>query len=226
LYGSVREREAIRAMRRLGVPRAQVRLLGFPDEGLCALASAYRAGPAFESPYTKRESPPGSEQVVSGTMYRGEDVIRELARLIEEFRPALVVVPHAGDQHPDHCATHLLVHEALAAARERDHRSPRVLHYVVHFPNWPSVDDPGTDIEPPPGELSRDWSWTTLPLSQPDRAAKRTALDAFRSQMLAMPDFLTSFARANELFIEGEPPLPIPCWCSGENIAVTSRAVH
>jgi LmbE family N-acetylglucosaminyl deacetylase len=225
-YGSVREREAIRAMRQLGIHRAQLRLLGFPDEGLCALASTYRTGPAFESPYTKRESPPDAEQVVHGTMYRGDDVIRELARLIEDFRPTLVVVPGSADEHPDHCATHLLVHQALTDAVDAGVRPPRVLHYVIHYPQWLSGDVAAAGREPPADHAINAWQWRTLVLKPFEQTAKQQALDAFRSQMLVMPDFLKSFARANELFIEDEPPLPIPCWCSGANIAGATRVVH
>lgn len=115
-YGSRREREGIRAMGQLGVHRSQIRLLGFPDEGLCVLASLDRAGTPFESPYTRRDAPPESEQIVRGTTYRGDDLVLELTHLIEAFRPTLVVLPDPGDEHPDHGATHLLVHRAVADA--------------------------------------------------------------------------------------------------------------
>jgi len=222
-YGSVREREAVRAMRRLGVDRARIRLLGFPDDGLCNLTSTHRTGPAFESPYTKRESPPGPEQIVRGTMYRGDDLIRELTETIEEFRPALVVVPHSGDQHPDHCATHLLVHQAVDAAVARGLRPPRVLHYLVHFPNWPT---PVAGTPLPDEGIARGWAWTSLALTPDERMQKQSALGEFRSQELVMQEFLSSFAGASELFIDGEPPLPIPCWCSGENITTANRTIH
>src|SRR4051794_6206708 len=38
-YGSRREREVLHAMRQLGIARSRIRLLGFPDEGLCELAN-------------------------------------------------------------------------------------------------------------------------------------------------------------------------------------------
>jgi LmbE family N-acetylglucosaminyl deacetylase len=226
-YGSLREREATRAMRRLGVPRSQLRFLGFPDEGLCVLASADRAAQTtFESPYTKRESPPNSEQVVPGTEYRRDDLIRELTYLIEEFRPTVVVIPHPGDLHPDHCATHLLVHQALADALGAGLRPPRVLHYILHYPQWPSGEQPDATLEPPLGVRPDTWSWRTLMLTSAERAAKGRALDAYRSQMLIMADFLRSFERPNELFIEGEPAQPIPCWCGGANIVAPATGAQ
>jgi LmbE family N-acetylglucosaminyl deacetylase len=225
-YGSLREREAIRAMRQLGVPRPQIRLLGFPDEGLCMLAPGQRPNTTFESPYTERESPPISEQIVPGTMYRGNDLVREITGLIEQFRPSLVVLPHPGDEHPDHCATHLLVHQALAEAVEAGLRPPHVLHYIIHYPQWPSTEQPDGRLEPPLSVRTEEWGWRTLPLTSAERTVKGLALDAFRSQRLVMPDFLRAFERPNELFIEGEPSQPIPCWCGGENIAASISGVQ
>src|SRR5262245_42602217 len=40
-YGSLRERETIAATAALGIDRAHVWFLGFPDEGMCPLASEY-----------------------------------------------------------------------------------------------------------------------------------------------------------------------------------------
>jgi LmbE family N-acetylglucosaminyl deacetylase len=218
-YGSLREREAIRALRQLGVHRSQIRLLGFPDEGLCRLESGDRTAPAFLSPYTERASPPASEQIVPGTMYRRDDLLRELTRLIHDLRPTLVVLPHAGDEHPDHCATHLLVHEAISDAVADGLRMPRVLHYVLHYPGWPASSRSDAPLEPPGGR-AQEWRWLTLPLTPAEQTIKQRALNAYRSQTLVMLDFFTSFERSNELFIEEDPLAPFPCWCAGNNIAV------
>ena len=219
-YGVLREHEAVRAMGRLGVHRAQLRLLGFPDEGLCLLASTDRLAPVFTSPYTQRESPPIAEQVVPGTMYRGDDVRRELTRLLQEFRPTLLVLPHAGDDHPDHCSTHLLVHQALTAAIAAGLRPPRVLHYVLHLRKWPANEAPGAMLEPPVSGAGSTWDWLTLALTAEEQARKHRALSAFRSQILVMQDFFAAFDRPNELFIDKEPSPVSPCWCSGDNIAM------
>ncbi|MGH9143557.1 MAG: PIG-L deacetylase family protein [Vicinamibacterales bacterium] len=218
-YGSVREREAIRALRRLGIHRSRIRLLGFPDEGLCLLGGADLP---FTSPYTRRESPPASEQIIPGATYRQEDLVRELARLIEAFRPTLIVLPHAGDEHPDHCATHLLVHRALSEALDAGVRQPRLLHYVLHYPTWPAQPGDDKPQSPPIGGHADEWQWRSLALTAAERAGKGRALDAYRSQMLVMADFLASFRRSNELFIEGEPASALPCWCNGENISPTA----
>jgi LmbE family N-acetylglucosaminyl deacetylase len=220
-YGSLREHETIHAMRQLGVHRSQLRFLGFPDDGLCVLASARRAGDAFESPYTRRASPPEAEQIVPGTMYRGTDVEAELRRIIEAFRPTLVVLPHPGDLHPDHCATELFAREALTGAVQAGLRPPRVLYYLIHYPAWPPAPaaEQGSVMGRLAGLRAGDGRWSALPLTTGEQAGKRLALARYRSQMLAMPDFIASFERTDEIFMEGEPAAPTPCWCAGENIA-------
>jgi LmbE family N-acetylglucosaminyl deacetylase len=225
-YGSLREHEAIRAMRLLGIHRSQIRLLGFPDEGLCVLASADRTGTAYASPYTRRDSPPDSEQIVRGTMYRGDDLARELTHLMEAFRPTLVVLPYPGDEHPDHCATHLLAHRALADAVRAGLGPPRILHYVIHYREWPTAEKADAPLEPPSGMQTGE-RWRTLTLTPAERTAKGRALDAYRSQMLVMRDFMRAFERPNELFIESEPSRPIPCWCEGgTDIAAPASGVQ
>jgi LmbE family N-acetylglucosaminyl deacetylase len=221
-YGTLREREDIRAMRKLGVHRSQVRLLGFPDEGLCVLASRSRSGKAFKSPYTTRTSPPDSEQVVRGTMYRGVDLEMELEKIIEEFRPTLIVLPHPRDEHPDHCATHLLGHNALATALSHGLRPPRVLHYMIHFPHWPPPNDQAP-AQTDSYVVMADTRWESLKLSRLERATKQQAILIFHSQMEVMPDFLTAFARPDEAFFEGDPASLPPCWCGGENITASSN---
>jgi LmbE family N-acetylglucosaminyl deacetylase len=221
-YGSVREREAIRAMHRLGIGRSHVRLLGYPDEGLCWIAGAERAGLPFVSPYTAREAPPSSQQLIRGAMYRREDLVHELSTLMTALRPNMIVMPHCGDQHPDHCATHLLVHEALREALEGGLRPPRLLHFILHYPDWPAVKDPGAALAVPSAGQAGNWAWSTLPLTASERAAKSHALDAYRSQVMVMADFFKAFERSNELCVEGDSQAPFPCWCNGRNISAVA----
>jgi LmbE family N-acetylglucosaminyl deacetylase len=214
-YGTLREREALLAMRRLGVARSRVRLLGFPDEGLCELANDRSTDAVFSSAYTHRDSPPTPEQVVAGAKYRGADLRRELEELLVAFRPNLVVMPDPHDEHPDHCATHLLVHAAVDAAVRRGLHQPRMLHYLIHYRDWPAGPAAFAATE-----------FTTLHLSESERSAKRQAMAAYRSQMTVMADFIAAFDRPDERFTSGDHEAPAPCWCRGENIvprAITGR---
>ena len=107
-YGRLREQEARAALGSLGVKPSALTFLGFPDEGLCELASTYLSAKtqAFKSPYTGRISPPLTEQVIRGVRYRGFDLRRELVNLLLQIAGRLslsgggrVIVDHG--QRPE-----------------------------------------------------------------------------------------------------------------------------
>jgi LmbE family N-acetylglucosaminyl deacetylase len=227
-YGALRERESAAALRALGVARSSVITLGFPDDGLCELAPKRRTitAAAYKSPYTNRESPPRSERILSGIAYRGADLGRELQRILIDFRPTLVLIPHPRDEHPDHCTTHLWMHEALAAvAAARAPVTPIVLHYLVHYPNWPAAAAAsGAPLAPPATLLTANSQWRSLALTDRERAGKARALATYRSQVIAIGPFLKSFDRSNEVFMETEPEGHAACWCRGEDIAAPQRS--
>jgi LmbE family N-acetylglucosaminyl deacetylase len=191
-YGTQREHETLDALAALGVPASHVTFLGFPDDGLCLLSSAF-AATDFRSPYTGRDSPPEAERLMQDVEYRGRDVVRELQRVIAEFKPTLVVVPGATDEHPDHCATHRFVERALGDSRAR------VLHYVIHGRAPANAE--------------------ALTLTPREAAAKRRAIERYHTQLLVIGSFMRAFETNRELFVEGEPSPRSACWCAGENIA-------
>ncbi len=225
-YGDLREHEATAALGALGVPSRSLTFLGFPDEGLCDLASKYLSAKAaaFKSPYTGQISPPLTEQVIRGITYRGMDTRRELERVIRSFGPTLIVTPHPEDEHPDHCSTHIFLKEALDALSRAGGVRPRVLHYLVHYRQWPLSDGDGADgaLLPPPRFPRGEGRWVSVALTRDEALGKRAALELYHSQLLVMRPFMLAFARGNELFLEGEPASLPSCWCEGENVAHTT----
>ena len=107
---------------------------------------------------------------------------------------------------------HLALADAIAAGR----RPPRVLHYIVHYPKWLTMER--ASAQPASSARSGDWHWETLRLTSAEQTGKRLALEAFRSQMLVMPEFLRTFEQSREVFIEGEPTQPVWCWCGSDFI--------
>jgi LmbE family N-acetylglucosaminyl deacetylase len=220
-YGAVREHETVSAMTVIGLRRRAITFLGFPDDGLCRLVSDYRsAALAYESPYTRRDSPPVMEQIVRGAAYRGDDAERELERVLASFKPTMVLMPSGRDEHPDHCSTHLLVHSALAAAGVH----PQVLHFLIHYGTWPpeegGADQAVAETLTPPARLrTADMRWVSLTLTVGERRSKVRALEAYGSQMLAIGPFMKAFERVNELFVDGDPETLAPCWCRGQDVA-------
>ena len=223
-YGSLRERETVTAMQSLGLNRSNILFLGFPDGGLCLIASKYLSAKAraFDSPYTKRDEPPSYEQVIPGVQYRGADVRREIKHIIAAYRPTVVALPHAEDDHPEHCSTYIFARDALDAVERREHgNSPRILQYLIHYEQWPlslasSLESP---LQPPPNFPPGEGNWRTLTLTPAEAMAKQQAIGDYPSQLLVIGRFMKEFGRSNELFLEGRPASAPECWCDATNVA-------
>jgi LmbE family N-acetylglucosaminyl deacetylase len=201
-YGRRRRHEARLALESLRLGRYAYTFLSFPDGGLCQLMRTYwsERRAAYRSPYTRLDRPPRAQMLVPDTEYRGEDLTQELARLIGDFRPTLIVVPRKEDQHPDHCAAWFFVADALGDV-ERVHPDvhPDVINYIVHFYSWPFQDE-GPRLSPPPGLGGGASGWIALDLSPAEQRTKRLALRAYQTQEHMMSWFLDGFARRNEVF--------------------------
>lgn len=223
-YGAAREHESIDALALLGVNRRAITFLGFPDDGLCRLAERYLSVKRdYESPYTDRVQPPEPEQIIRGVRYRGIDVRREIERIVTEFAPTMLALPHPEDEHPDHCSTHIFGRDAVDALVRRGVMPRlRVFHFLIHYGQWPLTADAGggSQLNPPAGFPANEGRWVSLPLSDDEAELKRRALLAYPSQMLVIGRYMLAFGRRNELFLEGEPASQPECWCAdGENVA-------
>ena len=201
-YGRRRRHEARTAVEALALGDYKSTFLCFPDGGLCKLMRSYwseRRG-AYRSPYTRLDRPPLSERLVPATEFRGEDLTQELAQIIGDFRPTLIVVPRKEDQHSDHCAAWFFLADALADVhRVHPDYSADVLNYIVHFYSWPFEKD-GPALDPPPHLSGGPSGWLTLPLTPDEERAKRHALRRYQTQMHVMSWFLDGFAKSNEVF--------------------------
>ncbi|HJZ71988.1 MAG TPA: PIG-L family deacetylase [Vicinamibacterales bacterium] len=201
-YGRQRRREARNALLALGLDKASYTFLGFPDGGLAKLMRTYwsERRAAYRSPYTKQDRPPKSEIVVPDTRYRGEDLSQELALIIADFKPTMIVVPRKEDQHADHCAAWFFLADAFTdVKRVQPDFSADVLNYIVHFYSWP-FEDEETRLAPPPGLRGGVSGWLRFPLTPAETRTKRTALGKYKTQMHVMDWFLDGFARSNEVF--------------------------
>ena len=68
----------------------------------------------------------------------------------ESSRPTLLALPHPEDEHPDHCSTHIFVREAMATVPPNIERGVHVVHYLIHYGQWPlnAEGGPGRTLEP------------------------------------------------------------------------------
>jgi len=200
--GELREREALAAARHLGLRRKDVVFLGFPDGGLAELWRTHwlRTRP-YTSPYTKEDSPPYPDTVNPDVEYDGQDLTSVIARILESFRPTVVVMPNPFDRHRDHEHAAYFVTEAVSRLQDRGilPRDLTVLTYLVHYPSWPIVRAPAFD-RCFPDERVPFTQWTETELAPAESAAKRAALAEYRSQLDVMNGFLRLFLCRNELF--------------------------
>jgi LmbE family N-acetylglucosaminyl deacetylase len=199
--GRLRQREALAALRALGVPRREVRFLGFPDGGLKELWRTHWApGRPYTSPFTKEDSPPYADAVSPDAPYDGQALTAVVSRELRSFAPTIAVIPHPHEHHDDHTHTGYFVTEALTALADRGVIArPSVLTYLVHFPSWPAVRPPLFDRALPITEVP-DTQWLETELTPAELDAKRAALAAYRSQLDVMDGFLRRFLCRNELY--------------------------
>jgi LmbE family N-acetylglucosaminyl deacetylase len=196
--GERRYGEALDAMARLGIPRANLFLLGYPDRGLGAMLDApdrvvrSRGTGVTAVPYTAAVSP--------GAEYRLGNAVRDLEAVLRATQPTEVLLPVPFDAHRDHSAASQIAQRALAASG----LAPRTLGYLVHAHHFPAPFLPSSrrSLLPPPAFAAQPW--TVFPLTAEQVRQKKRVLQAYRSQRRDPYLYLltTAFVRRNELFVD------------------------
>lgn len=214
-YGERRLGEARRALHQIGGDAIRAEhLLGFPDGGLHPLLTAHywrRAHPK-RSATTGVSQPPYPEAEHQDVRYDGDDLRHSLVRCVEDVRPTMIAFPDPLDRHPDHHATGiftlLAVRDLTAGPKRSRAAMPRLLAYLIHWPDWP----PGWDAEvappdateaslDPPATLPvRGLGHTMLILTDKEVAAKGAALAQYGSQQRETRSLLAAFVRRTEPF--------------------------
>ncbi len=205
--GKLRMQEARRAAQALGLDPQSLIFLGYPDRHLWQMALA--GNQPVRAPTTQRTRVPYTEAFRPGAPYSALALVDDLRRVLTDFQPTQIFVTHPLDDHPDHMVASLYIREAVAQSAERGELllSPQMFYYLVHRGDWPlpQGDYPNRALVPPPGMT--DPPWLRLPLDSELLTLKRRALYAHESQYALMARFLSSFLRANELFV---PAFPCP----------------
>ncbi len=213
-YGRRRLREARLALRELGDDAVRAEhLLGFPDGGIAPLLTAYRRRTHPErSPTTGALEPPYPDAEHPDARYDGDDLQAALVHCLRELQPTMIAFPDPLDKHPDHRASGnftLLAVREFTCGREGAHRAtPRLLAYLVHWPDWPrgwdtsdpSVPAADAQVPLPPNLPSRGLPRVVLTLTDKEVIVKRRALAQYASQQRVMPALLGAFVRRIEPF--------------------------
>ena len=199
--GIQRQSEARAALRRLGVAEKDATFLGYPDRGVAHLwLECWQPGNAYTSPYTKTAAIPYADVYRAQAPHSGTGLLADLERIVRDFRPTEVYVPHPNDEHADHWATSCFARAAIERLGIAERTA--VYTYLVHRGDWPVPQGlhPARGLAPPAARGRRGNVRRAQPLTSPRLPANEPARGEHRSQMVVMRRFLTSFLRQTELF--------------------------
>lgn len=218
--GKLREREAKKAMRLLGLGEENLTFLGYPDYGTDTMFLSYwDARVPFRSYLTRQAYVPYKESPSYHAPYRAENVLKDIQRVLLEYKPTKIFVSHPADSNGDHWAYYCFLQIALRDLR-KEVPEPKLYVYFVHAPGWPIPRHyhPQLPLLPSekhfPGLLVQ---WKKLVLTPEEIEKKYAAMLCYRSQTCVSAFYLLSFVRQNELF--GDYPL-----VTLKNSALSGRA--
>lgn len=132
--GSLRQTHSVRAMERLGLPKDELKFLGYPDSGLEKIYTM-NGSAQFVQMFTRKSDTYGvtvpDYHTISHSKpapYLKASVVSDLAEIIRERQPKEIYVTHEADTHGDHRAAFWFVRDAARAA----HFQGDFFTYVVH----------------------------------------------------------------------------------------------
>ncbi len=208
--GRERRLETIHALKILGVNETNVISLGYPDFGtLKILIDHWDKNHPYSSLAARQKQVPFKEDFSPGALYTGDNILKDLESILNEFKPTKIFVSHPADEHRDHRALYLFTRVALWDLASR-FPPPQIHPYLVHLTGWPNASHGADFAEEPPVELeSNGLSWRALNLSHEEIKTKREAILHYPSQIPYSHDTLTSYARTSEIFSDyADVPLP------------------
>jgi len=201
-FGYTRQQESITALEKLGVSRDNIIFLGYPDGGILALWDLYfDNSKSYVSAYTKSNKTPYNNSFTKDVSYTGENIVSDFTKLIEDYKPTCVVMPHPNDRHPDHYATNAFVKYTL---EEINYKPDKELLYLVHRGDWPilMVESKNLYLSPPYKLINTGTTWYALKLTATDVKEKASIIKIYKTQIIPLWLLMSSFRRKNELFGE------------------------
>lgn len=223
--GNLRQHESLSALKIFGVPAADVLFLSYPDRGLPALWNEHWLETTpYRSPYSGASRSPYVITYNPQAVYAGEDLLGDLKKILQNYKPDLVIYPHPDDVHPDHWGLSVFTRLALAEMTRQDPSfHPDAFAYLIHRPDFPAPMGlhPGANLTPPYPVAQIYPHWWEFPLAAEDIPVKQVAVSAYTSQLPTLRTLLESFVRRNELFGQVSPAI-LPLLASGTTLVPSS----
>lgn len=135
--GKIRQKEAIRAGKDLGLRKNDMIFLSYPDKGLKSIwEETYEEN--YYSPFNGKTASPyilTYQRAKKG--YNKKNLLLDIEEIIEKFHPKKIYTPSLLDIHPDHASTTKFVLLALDELRNKGKRwidSIEIFYYCIHKP--------------------------------------------------------------------------------------------
>lgn len=200
----LRHEEAVNALSKLGVNESNLIFLGYPDTGLRALFEDYwDPDKPYQSntPFNKFDHSPYNFTYQQNATYTGSNIAENLEKIINNFKPTIIIAPDGLDEHRDHWATNAFVMYSAAATNFKG----KTYTYLVHKggTKWPSPPNyqPSLNLTPPQELQNQNISWIGAPVTSDEEKAKDEAINSYGLPISLTKGYLKSFIRINELFI-------------------------
>jgi LmbE family N-acetylglucosaminyl deacetylase len=200
--GELRQKEAIAAMRSLGLAEDQLIFLGYPDYGTLGIfKKSWKSAKPVRGALTRVRAVPYQRSLSHGAPYKGESVLADIKKVLTDFKPTKIILNHPADENSDHQAAFLFTQIALWDL-QGELGETELYAYMVHAVDWPRPLGlhPKLRLEPDEHLHMKPEEWMTFELDRDQIEAKRKAFHFYKSQIPYKPKYLFTFVRANELF--------------------------
>ena len=215
-YGEKRLEESRRAAEVLGKDALDLDLLGFSDGSLydMLVSNWWRKHPD-KSEYTGfthvfyKQAEDNKGMAQAGVFLRNK-----LVNILRAAKPTLIVFPDVMEDDSDHSALGMFA--LLAVDEWLEHQKtppePRMLAYLIHWPNWPPASDGVKPVDfsykplyLPANLPVRGHTRTCVELTRQETLTKREALAQYTTQQAYMAPYLEAFVHTNECFTQLKP---------------------
>ena len=200
--GEVRRKETMRAMVSLGVKPEDIIFLGYPDFGTLEIFTKYwGAVVPYKSLFARVSKVSYPEALSMNAPYVGDNILKDIKKIILDFKPTKIFVSHPADVNRDHKALYLFLQVALWDL-EGNIESPEIFPYIVHVVRWPIPRGyhPELELKAPNSLTNAGIKWRKLELTEEELKIKRNTISFYKSQIEYSPRYLFTFVRKNELF--------------------------
>ncbi len=218
LLAKERHKEALCAMNTLGIPSKDLIFLGFPDFGTLKIWTDHFGNKPYFSGMLMNDKTFLPFVYKKNVLFTAKNELFLIEKIIESYKPTIVIYPTETDLNPDHRATGLFVEAALFDLKNKI--NPRKFQYFMHASDWPVPLKyvPNGYLTKPKYIRNLKGDWFTYYLTLKEEEIKKEAILCNISQVKSAKNFMLSFVRKNEIFIREKEEINsfMPLWTDKE----------